>query len=34
MEFRSAGEFLLGLKKEFGRGDEESVKMAELKKIE
>ena len=34
MEFRLAGEFLLGLKKEFGRGDEESVKVAELKKIE
>jgi len=33
-EFGSVGEFLLGLKKEFGEGDEESVKVAELKRIE
>ena len=34
MEFGSAGEFLLELKKEFGGGEEESVKMMELKRIE
>ena len=34
VEFRSAREFLLKLKKEFGRGDKESVKVAKLKKIE
>jgi len=32
VEFRSAGEFLLELKKEFGGGDEELVKIVELKK--
>ena len=31
---KSVGEFLLELKKEFGRGDKESVKIAELKRIE
>ena len=34
MEFELAGEFLAEIKKEFGGGDEESVKIAELKKIE
>jgi len=34
IEFESAGEFLAEKKKEFGKGDEESVKVAELKKIE
>ena len=34
IEFESAGEFLAEIKKEFGEGDEESVKVAELKKIE
>jgi len=33
IEFKSAGEFLAEIKKEFGGGDEESVKVAELKKI-
>jgi len=33
IEFESAGEFLAEIKKEFGGGDEESVKVAELKKI-
>jgi len=33
IEFESAGEFLTEIKKEFGGGDEESVKVAELKKI-
>ena len=34
IEFELAGEFLAEIKKEFGRGDEELVKVAELKKIE
>jgi len=34
IEFESAGEFLVEIRKEFGGGDEESVKVAELKKIE
>jgi len=33
-EFGSAGEFLLELKREFGGGDEKSVKVEELKRIE
>ena len=32
VEFRSAGEFLLELKKEFGGEDEELVKIVKLKK--
>jgi len=28
------GEFLVDLKKEFGGGDDKTIKMAELKKIE
>ena len=32
-EFELAGEFLTEIRKEFGEGDEESVKVAELKKI-
>ena len=34
MEFKSAGEFLAEIRREFGGEDEESVKVAELKKIE
>jgi len=34
IEFESSGEFLAGIKREFGGGDEESVKVAKLKKIE
>jgi len=34
IEFESAGEFLEEIRREFGGGDEESVKVAELKKIE
>jgi len=34
LEYESAGEFLAGLKREFGKGDEETVKVAELKRIE
>jgi len=33
IEFESAGEFLAEIRKEFRGGDEESVKVAELKKI-
>ena len=33
MEFELAREFLAEIKKEFGGGNEESVKIAELKKI-
>ena len=34
MEYESVGEFLIAIKKEFGGRDEESVKIAELKKLE
>jgi len=34
IEFKSAGEFLAEIRREFEGGDEESVKVAELKKIE
>ena len=34
VEFRSVGEFLLELKKKFGGEDEESVKVAELRRLE
>jgi len=34
VKFGSVGEFLLKLKKEFGGGDKESVKVAELRRIE
>jgi len=34
IEFKLAGKFLAEIKREFGGGDEESVKVAELKKIE
>jgi len=34
IEFELAGEFLAEIRREFGKGDEESVKVAELKKIE
>jgi len=34
IEFESAGEFLAEIRREVGGGDEESVKVAELKKIE
>jgi len=33
-EFGSAGNFLLELRKEFGRGNKKSVKVAELQRIE
>ena len=34
IEYESAEEFLISLKKEFGGGEEESVKAAELRKLE
>jgi len=34
IEYESAGEFLMEIKKKFGGEDEELVKIAELKKIE
>ena len=34
IEFETAGEFLAEIRREFGGGDEESVKVVELKKIE
>ena len=34
VEYESIEEFLISLKKEFGKGEEESVKAAELRKLE
>ena len=34
LEYKTVGEFLADIKKEFGEGDEEMVKVAELKRIE
>ena len=34
LEFETVGEFLTKIKKEFGGGEEESVKAAELRKME
>ena len=34
LEFETVGEFLAEVKKEFGGGEEESVKAAELRKLE
>jgi len=34
LEFETVGEFLVEVKKEFGGGEEESVKVAELRKLE
>ena len=34
IKIETAGEFLAEIRREFGGGDEESVKVAELKKIE
>ena len=33
IEYKTAEEFLISLKKEFGRGEEELVKVAELRKL-
>ena len=34
IEYESVGKFLMAIKKEFGGGDEELVKVTELKKLE
>ena len=34
LEYETTGEFLADLKKEFGGGDEETIKVAELKRLE
>ena len=34
LEYETTGEFLADLKKEFGGGDKETVKVAELKRLE
>ena len=34
VEYESAREFLTGLKREFGGGDEKAVKVVELRKLE
>ena len=34
LEYETTGKFLANIKKEFGGGDEETVKVAELKRIE
>ena len=33
LEYETVGEFLADIRKEFGRGDKESVKVVELKKL-
>ena len=34
LEYKTAEEFLIDIKKEFREGDEETVKVTELKKLE
>ena len=34
LEYKIAGKFLANIKKEFGGGEKESIKVAELKKLE
>ena len=34
LEYESVGEFLAVIKEEFGRGEEKSVKVVELKRLE
>ena len=34
LEYKSVGKFLAAIKKEFGKGEEELVKVAELKRLE
>lgn len=34
LKFKTVGEFLKGIKKKFGEGDKESVKVVELKEVE
>ena len=33
-KYKTMGKFLVDIRKEFGRGDEESVKVAKLKRLE
>ena len=33
LEYKTAGEFLVDIKKEFGEGDDKEVKVAELKRL-
>jgi len=34
VQFASGGDFLIKLRREFGGGDDESAKVAELKRVE
>jgi len=34
LEYETVGEFLVDIKREFGKGDKESVKVAELQRLE
>jgi len=34
LEYKTAGEFLADIKKKFRGGDEETIKVAELKRLE
>jgi len=34
LEYKTAGEFLADLKKEFGEGEEETVKVVKLRRLE
>ena len=34
LEYKTVGEFLANIKREFGEGDEESVKVVELQRLE
>jgi len=34
LEYKTVEEFLTDIRKEFGRGDKESVKVAELRRLE
>jgi len=34
LEYKTVGEFLAEIRKEFGGGDEESVKVVELRRLE
>ena len=34
LEYETVGEFLMNIRKEFGEGEEKSVKVAELRRLE
>ena len=34
LEYKTVKEFLMDIKKEFGGGDKESIKVAELRRLE